>query len=449
MRLIVTNRNNDRMSQAFGNIWDFYMNTLYVYFLFMLNIFNILNQASPTDVVLNALALEFVNKIDEEYAKSVWWDPNKRWLKAGVMEVVMQGVLRFRVIRSARMFADTYGVTEEEVLLACDDDTNLLYNVSLSCNDNDDVDFKDDSELFEHFCMKTSMKETKTEEVKYEFQKRQRVFGAPDQKFFQLFKYAASAVKLKPLETLCIFDRHGGYRTWSRWKMVLFIPAVPKLDDLFEDNADGVPIVKKVLEKVKHKAETPFYNFSTDASLVDPQKALRKRQRKVLSFQAYRGYIRRNLYEREYHRCIFWLFNGFFEWFAFIVQVGFPLYNIGLVLLVPSCWSIIQEKKNQPWVDSKACHCKVMDLPRCIESVLRADSLHGIANAEINCALIEDEIREEDYNFSAAIIKIGSNFRMNLKQNQNVSALMGALDEQVRNDIMNDCIFDSIGTVEV
>lgn len=142
-------------------------------------------------------------------------DPNKRWLKAGVMEVVMQGVLRFRVIRSARLFADTYGVTEEEVLLACDDDTNLLYNVSLSCNDNDDVDFKDDSELFEHFCMKTSMKETKTEEVKYEFQKRQRVFGAPDQKFFQLFKYAASAVKLKPLETLCIFDRHGGKYLFS------------------------------------------------------------------------------------------------------------------------------------------------------------------------------------------------------------------------------------------
>lgn len=49
----------------------------------MLNIFNILNQASPTDVMLNALALEFVLKIDEEYAKTDWWDPNRRWLKAG------------------------------------------------------------------------------------------------------------------------------------------------------------------------------------------------------------------------------------------------------------------------------------------------------------------------------------------------------------------------------
>jgi len=104
LRSIVTDRNNDRMSQAIGNMWDFYMNTLYVYFLFMLNIFNILNQASPTDVVLNALALEFVFKIDEEYAKSVWWDPNKRWLKAGIIEVAMQSTLRFRVLRSARLF---------------------------------------------------------------------------------------------------------------------------------------------------------------------------------------------------------------------------------------------------------------------------------------------------------------------------------------------------------
>jgi len=48
-----------------------------VYILFAINLYNILNLASPTEVILNALALEFVFKIDEKYATADWWDPCK------------------------------------------------------------------------------------------------------------------------------------------------------------------------------------------------------------------------------------------------------------------------------------------------------------------------------------------------------------------------------------
>ena len=48
-----------------------------MYILFAINLYNILNLASPIEVILNALALEFVFKIDEEYATADWWDPGK------------------------------------------------------------------------------------------------------------------------------------------------------------------------------------------------------------------------------------------------------------------------------------------------------------------------------------------------------------------------------------
>jgi len=73
----VRNDNNDRIGQLVGSIMDMYMNTLYVYILIAINLYNILNLASPTEVILNALALEFVFKIDEKYATADWWDPGK------------------------------------------------------------------------------------------------------------------------------------------------------------------------------------------------------------------------------------------------------------------------------------------------------------------------------------------------------------------------------------
>jgi len=383
----------------------------------LLNIFNILNQASPTDVVLNALALEFVFKIDEEYAKSVWWDPNKRWLKAGIMEVAMQSTLRFRVLQSARLFSDHFGVTEEEILLGCDDDVNLLKNEELSSHDCTNFDYKDDSELFEHFCMEKSRKVSKTAEVKDEFTKLRRVFGAPEQRLFRLVTHVSSFFRLSlAIDGFCVFNRHRAYCTWSRWKKVLFIPAIPELDELFEINADGVPIISKLLEKVKHKPEKPFYNFSTDTSLVDPQKALRKRQCHVLSFQAYRSYIKKSLYERDFDRFLFWLWNGLLEWLTFIVQVGFPLYNIGLLCLVPSCLKLIDSLSKKTLVGDQTCNCMPVSFSPCVDAVLEYDPLAPYLQDVVNCTYIDEQIRYSDFNVTAGIQKVAETFQTNVQQ---------------------------------
>ena len=89
----------------------------------------------------------------------------------------MQSCLRFHFLRSARLFADKFKVTEEEILLACDDDPSLLYDGQISRKDRKDIAFKDDSELFEHFCMEKSHAMSENEEVLREFTKSSKVFG--------------------------------------------------------------------------------------------------------------------------------------------------------------------------------------------------------------------------------------------------------------------------------
>lgn len=95
----------------------------------------------------------------------------------GTLEVAMQSFLRFRYLTSARLFADKFKITEEEILLACDDDPSLLYDDALSRNDRKDIANKDDSELFEHFCMEKSHKDSLNKEVRNEFTKMSTVFG--------------------------------------------------------------------------------------------------------------------------------------------------------------------------------------------------------------------------------------------------------------------------------
>ena len=58
----------------------------------MLNIYIILSTEDVIDVVLNALAFIFIAQIDEDVAKTGWYDGDKRWLTAGAMQSAMLGM---------------------------------------------------------------------------------------------------------------------------------------------------------------------------------------------------------------------------------------------------------------------------------------------------------------------------------------------------------------------
>lgn len=96
---------------------------------------------------------------------------------SGTIEVALQSSIQFQALASARLFSNAFKISEEEILLACDDDTNLLNNKTVSRKDQNNYSLKDDSEIFEHFCMEKSLTDSKNEELKSEFSKVFLIFG--------------------------------------------------------------------------------------------------------------------------------------------------------------------------------------------------------------------------------------------------------------------------------
>jgi hypothetical protein len=69
------------------------MNSTYNTGLYIINILVLFTYSDPWDIVLNALAVEFIKDVDESFTLSAAYDEEYRWLKAGALEMVIQRFL--------------------------------------------------------------------------------------------------------------------------------------------------------------------------------------------------------------------------------------------------------------------------------------------------------------------------------------------------------------------
>jgi len=321
----VYEKNNDRPWQLFGYLVDFYMNTLYVYIIFLINLYNILNQASPTNVILNALALEFVFTIDEDYARMAWWDFSKRWLKAGMIEVYIQSQFEYRALIDNRLFSKMYKIDSWEIDRVAQKKGTLLYDCDVSCKDRINLKYMSHTETFEYFC-KCEAAKLQGDGDYDEFFKPSTTFGTPENFFIkfnrlredesiykavkhQFIEFLGGTEKLSKKEIkevvskdgFGIFRRMQYFQTWSRWSKVLFLADIPRVEALFEKNKFGQFIVKKEFESVKTRDKgRPFFNFFPQVR--DPEKSFEKRRMDVLSFVRVKENVRFAYYQREYLR---------------------------------------------------------------------------------------------------------------------------------------------------
>jgi len=358
IRRAVFVKNDDRKGQILGSMLDNNMNTLYIYILFFINLINILNEANPTDVILNALALEFVFKIDEVYATASWWDPGRRWLKAGVMESFIQSEFNFRVMRSARLFSDRYKIRQKAVEKVCDNDNSLFYDVDVSRKDGNNPKFMNDSERFEFYCRQkaTAMKNESFEE----FTKPSVIFGGLEERLWGLIHKILGRGGAG--EGFGVFYRLQYYQTWSRWKKALFMADIPDIEDLFEINVYGNPILKKVLEREKSTKAMPFKNFKQDP--INPSRRFVQEQKDVLTFHQLRTNMRFSIYQKDYERAFLIIFDGLLGWLSFAVQRVFPFINLFLFCFAFYCYDqIIQKDLRMGQEGITTCNCAEVFLP--------------------------------------------------------------------------------------
>ena len=81
---------------------ELHMNSSYVCLLYLLNVILIFYTEDTTEVLLNALAVEFVAQIDEAIVSSEWWDPGFRHIRAGAVELALRRYLDLHLLEEMK-----------------------------------------------------------------------------------------------------------------------------------------------------------------------------------------------------------------------------------------------------------------------------------------------------------------------------------------------------------
>ena len=179
-----------------------------------MNVLNIIQAADPFEVLLNSLALEFVGTIDEQFAQSKWWDPDRRWIRAGGVSIQIQASIEKKVLKSAEDFSARYNIPYTKLVEAVGKDAikkgkKFLKNREIAEKDSRKLTYLSQGDRVENDLSNLAKKLNNTEAIEY-IVKDKVYFGSPD-------RYLLGN-GVKPL-----FFRYVDYRTWSLWHSVLFL----------------------------------------------------------------------------------------------------------------------------------------------------------------------------------------------------------------------------------
>ena len=158
MRKMVWDQGDDYVGQMIGYKLDLYMNTVFECFLYTLNLFIIFNTNEILDVILNALAIEFVHQLDEGFRASTWWDGNDRAIQAGTVELIIQKTLSLNMLNDYKRFAAWVGEDEEKIMAACGGKGECLFNREVALADNEKIEYMNGDEAWEWRCADAAKK---------------------------------------------------------------------------------------------------------------------------------------------------------------------------------------------------------------------------------------------------------------------------------------------------
>uniref|UniRef100_A0A7S4R4B5 Uncharacterized protein n=1 Tax=Ditylum brightwellii TaxID=49249 RepID=A0A7S4R4B5_9STRA len=293
---------------------DFVMNSTYVCFLYIFNIYIIIDAESALDVILNALAFEFIIRLDEEITLSDWWDPQKRWITAGTMELIIQNTLRLDCLQSPKLFSKAFNIPEEEILEKCDRHPKLFLDEKQALEDENNPIFMNEDEKIKARCKEIAIELGNSNAIK-EYEK--------SPVYFSLYE-----------RYLCcchgngMFQRYNHYRTWGRWENILYKSPVPDLKHFFETDDEGEPILSKKLDDIHHTKRKPFLNFSQNNT--SHTRRFVRHSFEVLTFvHMIRGIISR-LRNGQLKSSFLFFLDSVGQWIAFATQLVFPLYIIAV-----------------------------------------------------------------------------------------------------------------------
>jgi len=268
-------------------------------------LFILFNTVDVLDIILNALACEFVHQLDEKIAHSDWWDSDLRYIQAGTQQLVLQAFVRLRVIESPRNFCKYFHIDPKDYESALGSRTASLRDKRVARRDESDQQWMTEAEASERERGEYARHIGNDSAEEY-YIKLPHYYGVKE---WVMGKFGVNSVAM--------FERTREFRTWSRWNAVLYLSKLPNHPE-FDPSAIKVS-----------KSKTDYSVSVLDFFLEIVQ---------VLTFYKLFVNVYRALKLHQYARALFLLFDSVLNWIAYLMQVIFPIFIITGLWFIPFCF---------------------------------------------------------------------------------------------------------------
>lgn len=207
LRKNVWDNGNDSFAQSLGFTFDQFMNTGYICYLYLFNMWILFNVTDPFEILGSVIFFEFLFDLDEELANSIWFDRGKRFLKAGLVGLILQQTVQQeyshtrdsymeKVAKESSMTADEM----EEFCKRCDD--------AKLPNDAAFLGSSEPDEMVELLVMEERVSQLRSMDSKTSVQ---HIGETKPRVYFSGFFASDSPM----------FERHSNLRAWTQWEKLL------------------------------------------------------------------------------------------------------------------------------------------------------------------------------------------------------------------------------------
>jgi len=350
LRRTVWTQGDDTLTMRFGYALNVTMNTAYASLVYGLNIFILFNTTDATDILLNALAIEFIAELDEEIAAADWWDPERRYIQAGTVELTIRSTLRMHLLEDYREFCRVFEIDENDYQNALSDFRNLsLVDEQIAHRDAHDVEYAIDEEDSWWIQLTELASETGNNRAFDFFKGKNTSFSSVN--FRSIYRKIRRLI-VSEREDLpgpdVIFGRFYASYCWSKWERVMFLPSLPGSRKL-KGKRSSYKVSSVLHRPVLHDAgvRAMMDDDGDDAAItadVEPdesQTTFMGRLRSVLndrvyrtlqeisvvlSFQSFVVSIYNSVKRKERFGVLFSILYGVIEWLAYVRQTSWPRF---------------------------------------------------------------------------------------------------------------------------
>lgn len=347
LRAVVWNQGTDTLSQQFGYRLERLVKSVYICLVIGVMMFVLFLSSSVLDIILNALALEFVWQMDIEYARSPYWDPKRRYIKAGAVECRIRAALDLNALKNPLRFCATYDIDPSDYKAVFNGYMPSLRSKRVSEADAANPDYMSETDVIWKMASEVAQSKGLGNAM---WQFSQHLSG------FSVFEHFL----VKASWSTPIFGRFRSYRTWSLWEEVLFLPPVPSKGNLasypgvlastYEERRLHSPQGREsVIAELHEMDEKPFglqvrgnnseyLNFSPEYNLYTPSERFYWHVLDTLRLvELWRSMVVA-ANKRNYWEIPFRLLDGAIEWLSHIIQLLFPLTLLGFMVLNILCY---------------------------------------------------------------------------------------------------------------